>query len=545
MSHEPTTGTRGPTIWVIVALIAAAIGALAGVITPVEPYTPPPADSFPQHIEGAAGETVIPPSPGRALAHAGAPTPLESSTLSNDDDHHTRPDIPLWLLGPFAVLLLSIALMPFLLRTFWNAHYPAVAFACGAFVIGFYLSSYGAYGRHHMLHAGLEFFQFIGLVGALFVATGGIVLRINARGAPAANTGLLLVGAILSDFIGTAGASVLLIRPFMNINQGRLRPLHVVFFIFIVSNCGGSLTPIGDPPLYLGFLKGVPFFWTLQNLWQEWIVCIGLLLFVFFVIDTIFSRADAARADRDPVFAERLQFRIKPDSPAVSIRGAVGMICLVFIVLAVFIDPLLQRADIETHGVPFAPIVQIAIAFVAYKGARPEHHEENQFNFHPVQEVGFLFAGIFFTMAPALGYLAIHGPSLGLQTPTHYYFATGALSAILDNAPTYLNFLQTGLASEGYPLTPEGIHAFINGSVAFEHRGAPVIVKGSLVLAAISLGAVFFGAATYIGNAPNFMVKSIAEANGVRMPGFLGYLRYSVLILLPILVIVWFVFLRL
>ncbi len=543
MSHAPTPGIRGPKLWVIVAVIAAAVGATIGAVTPVAHYTPDPAAETPAHIEDTDAPVLPPiseaqPSPDQEHASDGG----HDETASHGDDAHAQPDIPIWLLGPFAFLLLSIALMPFLLRKFWNAHYPAVAFGSGAFVLGFYLAAYGEYGRHHMLHAGLEFFQFIGLVGALFVATGGIVLRINARGAPAANTALLLIGAVLANFIGTAGASILLIRPFMNINQGRLRPLHVVFFIFIVSNCGGSLTPIGDPPLYLGFLKGVPFFWTLQHLWQEWIVCIGLLIFVFFIIDSVFSRADAARAAREPVFAERLQFQTAPGAPAVFIRGSVGMICLALIVLAVFIDPALRNAGFDTHGVPIAPIVQVVLAVIAYKATRPEYHAENQFNFHPVQEVGYLFAGIFFTMAPALGYLAIHGPSLGLQTPTHYYFATGSLSAILDNAPTYLNFLQTGLASEGYALSPEGIKAFIDGSVVFEHQGAPVVVQGSLVLAAISLGAVFFGAATYIGNAPNFMVKAIAEANGVRMPGFLGYLRYSLLILVPILIVVWLVF---
>ncbi len=539
MSHEPSTGIRGPTLWVIVALIAAVLGATIGFLTPVTYHTPAPGAPTPSHVEHADAP-VLPPI---SDAHPPDDDAHDADSAHTEGDH-ADPEIPIWLLGPFAFLLLSIALMPFLLRRFWNAHYPAVAFAAGAFVLGFYLAAYGEFGRHHMVHAGLEFFQFIGLVGALFVATGGIVLRINTRGAPVANAVLLLIGAALANFIGTAGASILLIRPFMNINQGRLRPLHVVFFIFIVSNCGGSLTPIGDPPLYLGFLKGVPFFWTVTHLWQEWIVCIGALLFVFFVVDNLFARADAARAAREPVFAERLQFQPTPGASAVSIRGALGIVCLVLIVLAIFIDPALRSADIDTHGVPIAPIVQVVLAVIAYKGTKPEYHEQNQFNFHPVQEVGYLFAGIFFTMAPALDYLAIHGPSLGLQTPTQFYFATGALSAILDNAPTYLNFLQTGLASEGYPLSPEGIHAFIEGSVVFEHGGEPVAVQGSLVLAAISLGAVFFGAATYIGNAPNFMVKAIAEANGVRMPGFLGYLRYSLLILVPILVVVWLVFFR-
>jgi Na+/H+ antiporter NhaD/arsenite permease-like protein len=546
MSHERTSRFRGPRLWVIVAIIAAAIGALVGAFTPVHPYTPPPGAETPRHLE--PGTFSDSDAPRRAKAHSAAAVDArdrDDASHAPDASHHTRPDIPAWLLAPFVALLASIALLPFLLPRFWNTHYPALAFGLGAFVLAYYLVAFGAYGRYEMLHSGLEYLQFIGLVGSLFVATGGIVFRVNARGAPVVNAALLLTGALLANVIGTAGASILLIRPFMQINNGRLRPLHIVFFIFIVSNCGGALTPIGDPPLYLGFLKGVPFFWTLENLWQEWLVCVGMLLAGFVAVDLLFERADLARAAREPDYAQRLASFVPQPGPVVSIRGAVGIVCLALIVLAVFIDPILKDAGVDTHGVPAAPFVQLAIAFVAFKGARPEFHAANEFNFHPVQEVAYLFAGIFFTMAPALGYLAIHGPSIGLQTPTHYYFATGALSAVLDNAPTYLNFLQTALASEGYPLSPAGINEFLGGAVVIERDGVEIVVPGALVLAAISLGAVFFGAATYIGNAPNFMVKAIAEADGVRMPGFLGYLRYSVGILLPILFVVWLVFLRL
>lgn len=552
MSHEPTSGFRGPRLWLIVAFIAAGIGSLVGALVPARPYSPPPGLETPRHLEPGTFDQADPPR--RAKAHSAAAVEAGDAIEAGDADdaahapnqsHHTRPDIPAWLLAPFVALLASIALLPFLVPRFWNAHYPAVAFGLASFVIAYYLVAFGAYGRHEMLHSGLEYFQFIGLVGALFVATGGIVLRVNKRGAPVVNTALLLTGALLANVIGTAGASILLIRPFMQINKGRLRPLHIVFFIFIVSNCGGALTPIGDPPLYLGFLKGVPFFWTLENLWQEWSVCVGSLLAAFLAVDLLFERADLARAAREPEYAQRLASFAPENGPLVSVRGAVGIVCLALIVLAVFIDPILKDAGVDTHGVPAAPFVQLAIAFVAFKGAKPEFHAANEFNFHPVQEVAYLFAGIFFTMAPALGYLAIHGHAIGLQTPTHYYFATGALSAVLDNAPTYLNFLQTALSSEGYPLSPEGINAFLSGAVVVDRNGVEIVVPGALVLASISLGAVFFGAATYIGNAPNFMVKAIAEADGVRMPGFLGYIAYSVGILLPILFVVWLVFLRL
>lgn len=545
MSHERTSGFQGPRLWVIVAIIAAAIGALVGAVTPVHPYTPGPESATPRHIAPESLREAD--APRRVPAHSAAA--LDARNRNDDHaqsgSHHAPPDIPAWLIAPFVALLASIALLPFLASRFWNTHYPAVAFALGAFVLAFYLAAFGEYGREQMLHSGFEYFQFIGLVGSLFVATGGIVFRVHRRGSPVVNAAVLLAGAMLANVIGTAGASILLIRPFMQINKGRLRPLHIVFFIFIVSNCGGALTPIGDPPLYLGFLKGIPFFWTLAHLWQEWLVCIGLLLAAFLAVDLLFERADIARAAREPDYAQRLASFTPTPGPIASIRGAVGIACLVLIVLAVFIDPLLANARVDTHGIPVAPIVQLVIAFIAYKGAKPEYHAANEFNFHPVQEVAYLFAGIFLTMAPALGYLAINGPMIGLQIPSHYYFATGALSAVLDNAPTYLNFLQAALATEGYPLALDGIREFIAGAVVIERDGVEVVVPGALVLAGISLGAVFFGAATYIGNAPNFMVKAIAEADGVRMPGFLGYLRYSVTILLPILVVVWLVFLRL
>ncbi|MGP1308911.1 MAG: sodium:proton antiporter [Phycisphaerales bacterium] len=545
MSHDDQRGFNGPKLWAIVVVIASLLGAGLGFVTPVRMH--PPTNVHVEHIDPHPGVLGADPAKARHVDTDPTPGPLISSPDTDDhaDAPHLAPEIPLWLLAPFATLLLSIALLPFLATRFWNRHYPAVAFALGAFVLGYYLCAYGEYGRHQMVHSGLEYFQFIALVGSLFVATGGVVLRVNPRGAPIVNAALLFSGAVLANFIGTAGASILLIRPFIRINRGRLRPLHVIFFIFIVSNCGGSLTPIGDPPLYLGFLKGVPFFWTLAHLWQEWAVCIGMLVAMFFAVDTIFLRADRAREARDPAFAERIRHHPSSHSPPVLVSGALGMACLALVVLAVFVDPLLKDAGVDTHGVPVAPFLQLAFAIVAYKGARSEHHEENQFNFHPVQEVGYLFAGIFITMAPALGYLAIHGPSIGLATPTHFYFATGSLSAVLDNAPTYLNFLQTGLPAEGYTLTPGGVHSFIDGAVAIQLGGETVVVPGSLMLAAISLGAVFFGAATYIGNAPNFMVKAIAEAEGVRMPGFIGYLRYSVLILLPVLVVIWALFLRL
>lgn len=430
------------------------------------------------------------------------------------------PIIPLWLCAPFAMLLASIALMPFVSMRFWHNHFPDFAFLLGAVVAAYYISGYTrpdaaghAYGSHTMLHAIIEFYSFIALVGGLFVVSGGILVEVDKRSSRLGNLVLLAVGALLANVVGTTGASMLLIRPFMRMNTGRLRPTHVVFFIFIVSNCGGALTPIGDPPLYLGFLKGVPFFWTLSHLWPDWLAVVGALLVIFAVYDYRVSASD------EPAPAT--------GTGHVRFRGAHCLVCLALMVAGVFIDPILkQRFGIE--GIPVGATFQILVAAAAYALSRKEILAANDFSFFPVKEVGLLFLGIFATMAPALGYLAIHGSKLGISTPTAFYFATGALSAVLDNAPTYLNFLQVAFGDRE-------INAISIAEFLSSHDNARL-------LHAISTGAVFFGAMTYIGNGPNFMVKAIAESAEVKMPGFFGYLGRALAILLPVLVVNWFVF---
>jgi Na+/H+ antiporter NhaD/arsenite permease-like protein len=332
---------------------------------------------------------------------------------------------------------------------------------------------------------------------------------------------------------------MLLIRPFMRMNAGRLRPIHVVMFIFIVSNCAGCLTPIGDPPLYLGYLKGVPFTWTLSNLWPMWLFCVVLLLALFLVVDFRIGAPGGAGPSPLPEPATPPR-RFAP----VSVRGGPAFICLALMVAGVFIDPLLKKfAGVE--GIPIGATFQVVVAAAAYFLAAPEIHEENTFTFHPVKEVGLLFVGIFLTMIPALGYLAANAGSLGMETPTQFYFFTGGLSAVLDNAPTYLNFLQAGLGVLHLPLDAEGIARFIANDYEVIHSGGAVVhFRGLALLEAVSLGAVFFGAMTYIGNGPNFMVKSISEAAGVRMPSFFAYFGYAVVLLLPVLIATWAVFLR-
>jgi len=434
------------------------------------------------------------------------------------------PDIPLWLCAPFVLLLLSIALMPFINAKWWHHHYPDVALFLGGTIIAYYLAAFrsfdtghGSYGSYKMLHAGIEYYAFMGLIGSLYLCSGGILVHVHGKATPARNTLLLLVGAILANFVGTTGASVLLIRPFMRLNHGRLKPIHVVMFIFIVSNCGGSLTPIGDPPLYLGFLKGVPFFWTLQNMWYDWAFTIGCLLAVFWVLDSRIPRASETLATEIG-----RSFRLH-------IRGMVGILGLALIIAGVFVDPLLAQ-HYGIKDIPIGATLQAIVGVAAYVFGSKDNRAENAFNFEPIKEVGLLFVGIFATMAPALGYLATHGKDLGITSPTSFYFAAGFLSAFLDNAPTYLNFLQIAVGDR--EITPAIIREILSTDT------------GRLTVNAISTAAVFFGAMTYIGNGPNFMVKAIAEQAGVKMPSFFGYFGLALAILLPILVVHWAIFIR-
>jgi Na+/H+ antiporter NhaD/arsenite permease-like protein len=454
--------------------------------------------------------------------------------------HDGHPATPLWLVLPFVLLLASIALMPFINVHFWHRHFPDFAFVLGGFVAGYYLVAYRmvaegghmSHGAEHMLHSALEYYSFIALVGGLFVVSGGILVDVRGRGRPWVNTLILGVGAVLANIVGTTGASMLLIRPFMRINRGRLRPIHIVMFIFIVSNCGGCLTPIGDPPLYLGFLKGVPFFWTLEHLWEDWILVIGVLLGVFYGIDRFYVGVPGKPVIAPVVTEDEAQNLIEAEIRlpiGLHLSGLLSMFALALMVAGVFVDPLLkQHAGLE--GYPIGATFQIVVAVAAYFLADRRIQRQNDFNFGPVKEVGLLFLGIFITMAPALSYLAAHGKDFGIDSPTAFYYGTGLLSAFLDNAPTYVNFLQIGFGE--VEINAATVREFVANQ------------RGVLVLDAISTGAVFFGAMTYIGNGPNFMVKAIAESEAVPMPSFFGYLGRAVAILLPVLVLHWVIFIR-
>lgn len=431
-------------------------------------------------------------------------------------------DIPPALIVPFGLLLGLIALMPLSpakVKHLWEQWYPLVAVTLGAFVAAVYGLRIpgGTQVIGHTLH---EYFSFICLIGSLFVVAGGIHLKVKGEGTPGANAVFLAVGAVLANLIGTTGASMVLIRPWIRVNKYRISAFHVVFFIFIVSNCGGALTPIGDPPLFLGYLRGVPFFWLMEHALLPWVLVNGLLLGVFLVFDRrSFARVAA------PVRQHAIQ-----DHEIWRLDGAVNILFLLAIIVGVFLP---EKYFIREW-------VMLGAAVASWRLTPPSVHQENRFGFAPIKEVAWLFLGIFLTMMPALGYLEQHGKEAGLTKPAQYYFAAGSLSAVLDNAPTYLNFLKLAEAT----FVEESPEERAASGAGYDRRAVHQLLDNApSFVVAISLGAVFFGALTYIGNGPNFMVKSIAESSGVRVPTFFGYLfKYSLPVLLPVIALVAWLF---
>lgn len=436
---------------------------------------------------------------------------------------------PLWLVVPFAILLLMIATGPLFYHRFWEHHYPKVAVGLGG-IVAVYYGFLMDHGVHSLMHTLEEYISFIALIASLFIVSGGILIKIDRKGTPMTNGLLLLFGAVLADIIGTTGASMLLIRPYMRINEGRLKPFHIVFFIFIVSNIGGGLTPIGDPPLFLGFLKGVPFFWVIANLWLPWLISILGLIAIFMVLD---ARAGAGTSRQEL-------------SGGISVTGAKNFVWLGVIIVSVFLDPAVIAGFPslqDMFGVPFGirEVIMFSVAFAAYKTADAEALKGNEFNFEPIKEVAFLFIGIFSTMIPALQligeYARVHAADFSV---TRFYWMTGALSGVLDNAPTYLNFFAGALGKFGLDI---GAADHIVGFAAGTPSPVPGDVGSEIYLMAISVAAVFFGAMTYIGNAPNFMVKNIAAQAEADVPDFVEYIwKYSIPVLLPFFLVLWFLF---
>jgi Na+/H+ antiporter NhaD/arsenite permease-like protein len=424
-------------------------------------------------------------------------------------------DVPAWSVAPFAVLLLCIAVLPLAAEHFWhkNRNRALVAGLCALPAVIF-LARYGAPGWLALGEALCEYFAFIVLLGALFTVAGGIVLHLNIRPSPLVNGLLLASGAVLANLIGTTGASMLLIRPYLRINKSRRYQFHLpIFFIFLVSNLGGLLTPLGDPPLFLGFLRGVPFHWTLQ-LWPEWLLTNALVLAVFLVWDTAAFRKEPAAAT--PHVPEHT-------GPVLHVRGLINLVFLLGIIGAVVLKAWL------TFPWELTSEALMLLMAAASLGTTPRLlRHANAFVWDPMIEVAVLFLGIFITMIPALVLLSDHGSNLGLTEPWQFFWLTGLLSSGLDNAPTYLAFVTV---SAGH--LPEG-----------EQVGHWLVQYHPDLLRAISCGAVFMGANTYIGNGPNFMVKAIADHAGYRTPSFFGYLGYSTMILLPIFVLVTLIFFR-
>ena len=414
-----------------------------------------------------------------------------------------------------------------------------MAYSLGAITLAYYVFSLHAYER--ILNVGHEYVSFIVLIGSLYVVSGGIHINVKGEATPHSNTLFLLLGALLANLLGTTGASMLLIRPWIRMNRYRITAHHIVFFIFIVSNVGGCLTPVGDPPLFLGYLKGIPFWWVAEHCWPMWAVGVGFLLALFYAIDAAnYRRAPREVRARQTEAPEQWRF-----------DGLWNIAWLAVILAAVF----LTRP-------PFAREILMAGAAVgSWFTTRKEVHEANRFDFHPIQEVAILFVGIFATMMPALDWLQGNAGRLGQPSPALFYWGSGVLSSLLDNAPTYLSFLSTAF---GLFIDPEivdkvqllvqshgadlanvtGPHADLirHTFAALQKYHAATLASGKVgteeievafllgsasfnhYILAISIGAVFFGANTYIGNGPNFMVKIVADQQKIHTPGFGGLL---------------------
>lgn len=422
--------------------------------------------------------------------------------------HHAPP--PVWTTVFFVVMLLSIAVLPLTpLEHWWHKNRNKL-------ILGLALAIYPVLhitviepDLLQLEHTLIEYVQFIILLGTLFYVSGGIYLTGDLKATPGTNLKFLLFGTLIASIVGTTGASMLLIRPVLRTNHERKYKVHVViFFIFLVSNIGGSLLPIGDPPLFLGYLRGVPFPWTL-GLWREMAVVAGMLLVVFFLVDRHFYNKESLK-DRQEDAAT-----VEP----LSVEGKLNALWLAGIVVCVALTP--QEWGLVREG------MMIGCGVGSYLTSAKVVREKNEFTWFPILEVAALFIGIFLTMIPALMILKAQGGALGVDSPAKFFWFTGVLSSFLDNAPTYLVFFSTaqGMVESGALAYPpdQMVHMTVQGATEVP----------TIILQAISVGAVFMGANTYIGNGPNFMVKAIAEEQRVEMPGFFGYMKWSIMLLIP------------
>ncbi|MCX7809305.1 MAG: sodium:proton antiporter [Leptospiraceae bacterium] len=430
---------------------------------------------------------------------------------------HPEIEPTIWSVIPFVLMLLAIAIVPLFAEHWWhsNKNKLIVSMVLGL-PIAIYLISIGRFHdlEHQII---LDYIPFVSLLAALFYISGGIVVRGDIKATPLNNSIFLFIGSVLASFIGTTGASMLLIRPLLKSNSERKYVVHtVIFFIFLVSNIGGLLTPLGDPPLFLGYLRGVPFTWTFR-LFPEWMFTVGVLLVIYFIWDTYAYKKETIK----DILKDETQ--VEP----IRISGAINFLWLLGVVIVVaFVNENYEPFKTLIEQSEFYKLIQVPLfllLIVLSKVTTPEdYRKENDFNLYPIVEVAALFIGIFITMIPALILLKLHGHELGLDSPIKFFYASGAFSSFLDNAPTYLVFF-----------------TIAQGTMSVQE----FILSKPLELAAVSLGSVFMGAMTYIGNAPNFMVRSIAEQFGIKMPSFGGYMIYSILILQPVFLVMALIFL--
>ena len=448
-------------------------------------------------------------------------------------------ELPLWSIIPFIGILLSIALGPLLFPHFWHKHFPKIsAMWAIAFAVPFLFAYHGEAFLEIMHIYLLDYIPFIILLWGLFTVSGGILIKGSLKGTPQVNFLIILIGTLLASWIGTTGAAMVMIRPLLRANEKRKYKVHlVVFFIFLVANVGGSLTPLGDPPLFLGFLHGVSFFWTF-NLLPEMLTVSAILLVLLYVFELYYYKKE-----------NQAELVDNEEKVPLKVEGLFNLIFLGGIILGVLFSGIAHLGHINVLGVhmQIQNIIRdlwiIGMGLLSLKLTSKVIREGNDFNWFPILEVAYLFAGIFMTIIPALAILKAgeHGALAfvvsAVEKEIHYFWVTGGLSSFLDNAPTYLTFFNSALGKLG--LTEDQIRAaFVAGDISQKY---PEFIN---YLTAISLGAVFMGANTYIGNAPNFMVKAIAEESGIEMPSFFGYMiKYSIPILIPIFIIVSFIFL--
>ncbi len=450
------------------------------------------------------------------LAWAG---PVLASEAGGEGPIHVP---PIWMMGFFGAMLLAIAVLPLTPLNHWwekNRNRLLVSVVLGAYPAIYYVQHDFPELSHVMLH---EYVPFIVLLGSLFMIAGGIRLTGDLQASPGVNTSFIAIGTLLASCIGTTGASMLLIRPLLQTNRERTYRVHtVIFFIFLVSNIGGSLLPIGDPPLFLGYLAGVPFFWTL-NLWTVWLPTSLVVLLLYYLLDRVYYAKEL------PAVREWDRQAIEP----LRLRGGLNFLWLLGIVAAVI--TMHAHSPVALLRIPYArEATMVLMVVLAFATSPRQNWKDNYFTMGPIVEVAVLFLGIFITMTPTLAILKANGAQLGVDSPAKFFWSTGALSSFLDNTPTYMVFFKaaSGAVAEG------AIHAGTligHGIDKVPHR----------MLMAISAGAVFMGANTYIGNGPNFMVKAIAEESGIKMPSFFGYMRWSLAILMPIFILVSLIFFR-